>query len=365
MTINAFLQAPIRMLADTYRIYIVCNGQARDIAMQLSPCVTVLPVAIERQITPAGDIAALWHLFWLMRRHRFDIVHSITPKAGLLAMTAAWLAGIQIRVHTFTGQVWVTKTGFSRMLLKTLDQVIARLASRLLVDSRSQLQFLLDEGVLPKNKAAVLGKGSVSGVDTDRFIPDARARARVRAEVGIPEVAIVFLFLGRLNPDKGLLDLAGAFELLARDDLSAHLLVVGPDESGMESAMSVCMREHAERVHFVGHTDRPEAYMAAADVFCLPSYREGFGNVIIEAAAAGLPAIGSRIYGISDAIDDGKTGLLHPPGDIAAIHACMSTFAASPERIATMGRQARTRAVSDFASPALVRAWLAFYRKLQ
>ncbi|MDD2685731.1 MAG: glycosyltransferase family 4 protein [Gallionella sp.] len=365
ITINAFLQEPIKLLAKDFKIFVACNGTAQDIALPIRQYLTVLPVEIRRAISLQGDLIALWKLIWMMRRYKFDVVHSITPKAGLLAMLSSYLAGVKTRIHTFTGQVWVTRGGLGRWLLKSMDRVIAYSATHILVDSRSQLQFLLAERVVSVEKSAVLASGSISGVDVNRFYPNAKVRGEVRRDLRLPHEAIVFLFLGRLNLDKGVLDIAAAFRLVAYDYPNAYLLVVGPDEGKMALAMQELAGEHANKIRFVGYTDRPEAYMAAADVFCLPSYREGFGSVIIEAAAAGLPAIGSRIYGISDAIDDGKTGLLHPPGDIAAIHACMSTFTASPERITTMGQQARARAVSDFASPALACAWLAFYREIQ
>lgn len=364
MTVNAFLQEPLKRLAERYRIYAILNGSPQDMAAGIGSYLTVLPLAIERKISPLKDLAALWKMMRLFRKHQFDIIHSVTPKAGLLAMAAAYFAGTGVRIHTFTGQVWVTRNGMARWLLKGMDRIIALLATNILIDSPSQRQFLLDEKVVSRGKSRVLGKGSISGVDERRFKPSTDARRRIRHDLHIPDEAVVFLFLGRLNHDKGVLDLAAAFAGAAGSHTDMHLLVVGPDEEGLQHDMIRLTGEYADRMHFAGYADRPEDYMAAADVLCLPSYREGFGSVIIEAAAVGLPAIGSRIYGIVDAIDEGRTGLLHKAGNITELQSCMSTLAASKEHIADLGRKARERVLSDFTSEALATAWLAYYRTL-
>jgi glycosyltransferase involved in cell wall biosynthesis len=306
----------------------------------------------------------LLHLWRTFRRERFDIIHSVTPKAGLLAMLAGRLAGIPVRIHIFTGQVWATRTGFSRWLLKAMDRMLAASATHLLADSASQRQFLIDQKVVPAERIAVLGKGSISGVDVQRFAPDSGARAEVRGSLGVADDDVLFLFLGRLNRDKGVLDLAQAFALVAKDHSQARLLVVGPDEAGMAASMQAICRDFPDRVRFVSYTDMPQRYMAAADVFCLPSYREGFGSVIIEAAATGIPAIGSDIYGITDAIERDRTGLLFPAGDIQALAKAMTHMLDDPARRREMGDEALSRARRDFDARQVADAWLAYYSAL-
>ena len=150
-----------------------------------------------------------------MRRERFDLVHSMTPKAGLLAMVAARVARVPVRLHTFTGQVWATRAGFLARRSSGLDTTIARAATFALADSHSQRSFLVSEGVVPASKIAVLANGSVSGVDAARFRPDADRRHRVRTSLGLATTDVVLLFLGRITRDKGVLDLARAFAILA------------------------------------------------------------------------------------------------------------------------------------------------------
>lgn len=360
MTVNAFLQEPIRRLSGYYEVHVAVNLAPGETLGSVESLVTVIPVGIERKITPWRDLRALGQLFSLFRRNQYKLVHSVTPKAGLLAMLAAFLAGVGIRIHTFTGQVWVTRSGMARSLLKSMDRLIASLTTYALVDSASQRQFLLDEGVLAADRSGVLAQGSISGVDVGRFRPDEAVRARLRQELGIPQDEVIFLFLGRINRDKGVLDLAAAFSGMS--DTHSHLVVVGPDEEQLRPQIRELTQACTERVHFVDFTRRPEDYMAAADVLCLPSYREGFGSVVIEAAAAGIPAIGSRIYGVEDSIADGVSGLLFEARDVVGLRACLSALASDDEQRLKLGRQARDRALSEFSSEHLADAWLAFYR---
>jgi glycosyltransferase involved in cell wall biosynthesis len=364
MTVTAFLQQPICKLAEVFEVSVVVNLPQGGSIPAIARGAALFSVGIERQIAPWRDLLTLWRLTRLFRQHRFDVVHSITPKAGLLAMLASRLAGTPVRIHIYTGQVWVTRRGAFRWLLKSMDKLIARLATHVLADSASQRQFLLNEGVVTAEQSSVLADGSISGVDTVRFRPDAAVRARIRQKLGIPEGDLVFLFLGRLNRDKGVLDLASAFAGIAAAYPHAHLLMVGPDEGNLLSALAELTADCAAQVHQVGYAARPEDYMAAADVFCLPSYREGFGTVVIEAAAAGIPAIATRIYGVVDAVEDGRTGLLFPPRDIADLQACLREMADNPVRRRQLGEQARQRAQTNFSSETVAAAWLDYYRRL-
>ena len=344
MTIKAFLLDHLRALAARYDVTVVANTKDLAFLRRHGLPLDVTPVAIERPIRPLADLRALRDLVHLFRERRFDAVHSVTPKAGLLTMLAGLLARVPVRMHVFTGQVWATRTGLARQVLKAADRVIALAATHLLADSWSQRDFLITERVAAPGRIGVLGAGSISGVDLARFRPDPEARARVRAELSLPPGAVVFLFLGRLNRDKGVPELAEAFAEVAAREPGAHLLVVGPDEEGLEPRIREATARFSERVRIVGFTDRPEQLMAAADVYCLPSHREGFGTSVIEAAATGLPAVASRIYGLTDAVEDGVTGLLHPPGDREALAALMARLAADPALRAELGARARARA---------------------
>ena len=361
MTVQAFLQNQIRALSEMYEITVVANTDDRDALHRLGLNAELVSVSIPRAVHFWRDARALVNLHSLFRKRKFDLIHSITPKAGLLSMAVARLAGVPIRIHTFTGQVWATASGLRRRSLKLADQLTAFCATQVLADSQSQLKFLNDEGVVSARKCRVLANGSISGVDVSRFCPDAAARQRVRNEASIPEDAFVFLFVGRLNKDKGVLDLAKAFDHVAAQGGNAHLVCAGPDEAGMETQMrSICV-SCVERLHFVGETRFPERYMAAADVLCLPSYREGFGSVVIEAAATGIPAIASGIYGLTDAVQNGVTGCLHRPGNCEELADAMESLVANRSLREQLGRQARARVNKHFAVHTLTDAVLTFY----
>jgi len=364
LTLKAFMLGHLQALARIAEVTVVADFGPEDGAFPWPDAITRVAIPIARPIAPWADLLALLALFRIFRRQRFDLVHSITPKAGLLAMLAGALAGVPLRLHTFTGQVWVTRAGFMRSLLKRADRLIAQLATGVLADSASQRAFLIDQGIVAASKSAVLARGSICGVDTARFRPDACARERVRRRHGIPPGDVVFLYLGRINRDKGLLDLARAFAEVGSRHPDAHLLLVGPDEGNLRAELVRAAAACAGRLHNVDVTDRPQEYFAAADVFCLPSYREGFGTTIIEAAAAGVPAIGSRIYGITDAIVEGETGLLFEAGKVRQLAQSMRTLAGDASLRRRTGQRARERAVRDFSSTVVTAALLEYYEKL-
>lgn len=361
MTVQAFLQDQIRALSEVYEVTVVANTDDQDALHRLRLNAELVPISISRPIRWSRDVRALLSLHSLFKQRKFDLIHSVTPKAGLLSVVAGRLAGVPTRIHTFTGQVWATASGWKRSLLKLADRVTAFCATHVLADSTSQLNFLVEEGVVSARKGRVLANGSISGVDVSRFCPDASARQRIRNEASIPEDAPVFLFVGRLNKDKGVLDLAKAFDRLAARRRDVHLVCVGPDEAGMEAQMRSICSSCESRLRFVGQTCMPEQYMAAADVLCLPSYREGFGTVVIEAAATGIPAIASRIYGLTDAVQDGITGWMHQPGEWEELADAMESLAANPSLTEQMGRQARDRVNQNFAAQILTGSLLAFY----
>ncbi len=365
MTVKAFLKEQIIALSEQYDVTLIVNTQQTDFAKQNGLPAKVIPVAIERAINPLADVRALYRLVCIFRRQRFDLIHSVTPKAGLLAMLAGKMAGINFRIHTFTGQVWATRHGFPRMLLKTMDRLLVWSATHLLADSISQRQFLVDQGVAAEEKLSVLADGSISGVDIERFRPDSAVRSEVRRELGITDDAVLLLFLGRVNRDKGVLDLAAAFANVAARSAHLHLLLVGPDEGDLREEIKHITAAFSDHLHFINYTDRPESCFAAADIFCLPSYREGFGSVIIEAAACGVPTIGSRIYGVSDAIRDGETGVLFEAGNVDELGAAIERMASDSEQRHAMGEAALERARNNFPAKRLVQAWLDYYDGLQ
>lgn len=360
--VHAFLREHIQTASNKYQVTVICNSSEQHLLDGLNARLIFLPVV--RKPSPLRDLRVMLALFKLFRRERFDIVHSIMPKTGMLAMFAAWLARVPVRIHTFTGQVWVTKKGVPRILLKWLDKLIAHFSVCILADSPSQRDFLLNEKVLSQDKIKVLGAGSICGVNPLRFHPDIALRQRVRQELGIAQDARLILFVGRLNRDKGVIDLAASFNMLAQQYSNAKLLLVGAEEAIHFSDLQNICSAFRESLHYVSFTATPEYYMAAADIFCLPSYREGFGLTIIEAAACGVPAVASRIYGITDAVEDGLTGILFPAGDVDLLTEALSSLIAENETLQLMGKAAQTRVLAFFSSEKISHEMLMLYDKL-
>jgi len=363
-TVKAFLMEQIDALSKRYQICVVFNVENGDTLPGLGAEVEIIAAPIVRNISVIRDLRALLFLITLFRRREFDAIHSVTPKAGLLAALAGAITRIRVRTHMFTGQVWATRSGLARNVLKTADIVTGRMTTHVLVDSPSQRDFLVRERVVSAPKSRVLASGSISGVETARFHPDSESRNRIRQGEGIGVDAVVFLYVGRLKVDKGVLDLAQAFAQLCTDHSDVWLIVVGPDEEGLRPCIEKICSKSARRLRFVGQTSVPQEYMAAADVLCLPSYREGFGSVIIQAAAVGVPAVASNIYGIVDAIESGQTGLLHTAGDVADLQLKMTQMTDAPELRKRMGANAQTRARNRFAGELVTSALLDFYSEV-
>jgi glycosyltransferase involved in cell wall biosynthesis len=363
MSVVAFMLPHIRALNAVATVQVLANTSDSTLLQQRGVDVPIEPVQVVRPIAPWADTKALWSLYWRFKRIRPMAVHTITPKAGLLGMAAAWLARVPVRVHSFTGQVWVTRTGPMRWLLKAADKCIAAMATDALVDSPSQRDFLIQEGVLTAAGSAVLGAGSICGVNTQRFCPSSNARLAVRTELGSPPDALVCLYLGRLNRDKGVLDLASAFAQVATKHPQAELWVVGPDEANWFEQMQALMGDAMGQVKRVGFTPEPERFMQAADLFCLPSYREGFGSSVIEAAACGVPALASRIYGLTDAVAEGETGWMHEPGNVQDLAEKLDELLAKPGELVARGAAARAHATTVFAEEAITVAMVQFYEK--
>lgn len=336
---------------------VTSDGAELSRLKQLSSA-AVQVIDIPRSLSPLRDARALLRLYLFFRRERIQIAHSTTPKAGLLTALAAFFARVPLRLHTFTGQPWVNMHGLKRWLVRGCDRLIGALNTRCYADSHSQRDFLLAQGVLGPAKLGVIGAGSLAGVDVRRFhrerFPPAQCVA-LRATLHIPVEAPVLLFVGRITPEKGVGELLRAYGALKAEGNPAHLVVVGQfDEGGgMPGHISAADIAAQPDTHLVGYSDCPESYMAVADLLCLPSYREGFGTVVIEAAAIGLPTVGSRVYGLTDAVVDGETGLLVEPRSSEALALALRSLLSDRHRLAAMGQAAELRARKLFDAHAV------------
>jgi glycosyltransferase involved in cell wall biosynthesis len=362
MSVVSFLLPHIKLLSEEFNISIVANTTELDLLTKYGVDVKIHPIVIQRSVSFVADTWALISLIRYFRKNKFDIVQSVTPKAGLLSMVSAWVAKVPIRVHMFTGQVWVTKKGLIRFILKSMDILMVKFSTHILVDSKSQNNFLMTEGVIVRDKSEILANGSICGVDTRRFLPSYEARFNLRHRLGIPDKAFLILYLGRLTEEKGIIDLANAFLILAAKYDNIWLAIVGSDEGSIQSSIKLICNNYIDKILFVTFTNEPESYMAASEIFCMPSYREGFGLSVIEAAACGIPSVGSRIYGLTDAIEEGITGILHQPGNINEMVNCIELFLLNTHLRRKMGDAARDRVERLFNQEYVTAALNSFYQ---
>lgn len=364
LTARAFLKDHIEALSKEYEIYLVGNIKS-DTDVEGLALSGWHHVDIERGVSLLRDLKAVWQAWKYFRKMKFDAVHSVTPKAGLVTALAGKLAGVKHRTHIFTGQVWATRKGVMRWLLKSLDKVIARLDNHILVDGKSQRAFLVREGVLHDGQAEVFAKGSISGVNSERFVPDEKTRHDIREKLWIGNNVLVFIFLGRLNHDKGIEELYDAFDRLAGQADDVFLLLVGSDEEGyIKWLPNYSNIVEGKNFHYYGLTSQPEKVLNAGDVYVLPTYREGFGSSVLEAASVGLPCICSDAYGVLDAYVENETGLRCHVGDPISLYQCMKKMHDNPEMVKQMGERSRQRALTDFSGEKLTECWVEFYKEM-
>ena len=326
-------------------------------------------MAMRREPAPLADSCSLVKVARFLSLHQFDIVHSSTPKAGFITALAGMLARVPARVHTFTGQPWVELAGLKRRIPRECDRITAKLATQCYADSSSQRDFLISEGLVASGKIAVIGPGSICGVDLQRFSLTTwggDTARQTRRELGVPADALVVVFVGRVTRDKGIVELLGAFEMVAKSNPAVHLLLVGPVEPERDPLPAETLerlKSHS-RVHCVGFSATPEKFLAAADIFCLPSYREGFPNVVIQAAAMGLPAVVTRATGLIDTVVEGRTGLFVPPKNVEKLAEALRTLVASKDLRQSLGQAARERVISSFDARVINAAVVAEYFRL-
>lgn len=362
-TADAFLRDHIKALRDEFEVYIAGNIKSKDEISRLDVN-DYFQFDIQRSISLINDMKAIWQLYKYFKRMKFDAVHSVTPKAGMTTAIAARLAGIEHRTHIFTGQVWATRKGAMRTMLKSIDWITAHLDNHILVDGESQRQYIIKNGVVSKKKSQVLGPGSISGVNIDRFIPSEECRIHVRQELNLTD-RIVFTFMGRANKEKGIHELFKAFNNIALTHKEAFLLFFGSDEDGCLNTVSQYSNiKDGENYLFYGRTSTPGLHLQASDVFVMPSYREGFGSSVIEASCLGLPVICSDAYGVMDAMIDEVTGLRCKVADVTTLQSAMEKLLNDAELRKRLGNAGRQRVLDNFKGSDITAEWVKFYHQI-
>jgi glycosyltransferase involved in cell wall biosynthesis len=347
-----------------YDIYITGDDVSRY--SEVYPYVTFIDNQIYRKVSIYHDLKALSKLIFTCLKIRPQIMHSIMPKAGLLGSIAGLISFIPIRIHTFTGQVWNTKSGIARMAYKFLDRFVLLCNTACLTDSPSQSNFLAQNGFLAKGKPiAYLGKGSLSGVNLEKFdVSIVKDRNVLRKELGIGENDFVYVYLARKSLIKGIKEMFESFNRLAFLP-NTKLLFIGPDESN--GYLDVLFQQYSnikDKIISLGIVKDHEKYLAISDVLCLPSSSEGFGSIVIEASVLGVPAVGFDIVGLQDSIENDFSGILVPYKDVVRFSESMLKLYKDEEKLMKMKVNARDRGLKYFSADAIYSFQNQFYKSL-
>jgi glycosyltransferase involved in cell wall biosynthesis len=326
-------------------------------------------VEMPRKIDPLADLRALRQLVSILKERKPDLIDSQTPKGGLLGTMAGFLSGVPVRIYHMRGLPLETARGVRKQILRTTEWISCHLSHRTLAVSKSMAELAIRELLVSRSRIKVLAGGSGQGVDTEqRFNPDKQGsttRQDVRNEMNIPPDAIVIGFIGRIVRDKGVIELIDAWKKLDSQGKHLHLVIVGPWEE--QDPVPAATRQTIENdpcIHVVGFSSDTPKYYTMMDLVVLPTYREGFPIVPLEAAAMALPVVASSIPGCQEAVEDGKTGLLVPVKDSEALRNAIQYYLDEPSIRIAHGAAGRVRAIAQFRQEVFWEAIEKEYRSL-
>lgn len=359
-----FVEPMIPFLKEKYEVQLLSSPGKRIDRICEEYGVKGYRVYMFRRMSPLRDLLALFRLIRLFRKERPYMVHSMTPKAGLLCMLAAWLTRVPRRVHTFTGLVWPTTSGLSRRILMTADWFTCACATHVIPEGQGVFNDLRRH--ITKKPMKVLGYGNVRGVDMLRFSrrPEVMIQARKLRKEGV----FTFIFVGRIVGDKGINELAMAFGRLNQKYPDTRLFLVGPYESDLDpvkAVTSAAIRTNPA-IEAVGAlcADDLLVYYAASDCFVFPSYREGFPNTVLEAGAMGLPSIVTDINGSREIIFHGKNGVIVPSRNSDALYDAMERMILDKERVRQLAANARPMIGARFDQSFVRKCLYEFYDEI-
>ena len=326
--------------------------------------IRAIEVPMERRISPFKDLLSLFMLVNVFRKEKPFMVHSMTPKAGMLCMLAAWLTRIPRRVHTFTGLVWPTSTGLVRKILMCTDWLTCACATHIIPEGKGVMNDL--QQYITHKPMRVLGYGNVRGVDMQRFSrrPEILQKATTIRKKGI----FTYLFVGRIVGDKGINELVEAFEKLHQKYTRTQLVLIGEYEANLDPLKQETVKRIDKNfaIRMVGAKRGEDllTYYAAADCLVFPSYREGFPNVVLEAGAMGLPSIVTDINGSREIIENEKNGLIIPSKDSEALYTAMKRMLIDTDGFERMAAYARPMIESRFEQQFVSQCLYQFYDEI-
>lgn len=336
-----------RELTEKGHEVIVVSSPGKDLEeIAERESVRTVSVPMERRISPTKDLLALWRLIKLFRKEKPDIVHSFTPKAGLLSMVAAFITRIPHRIHTFTGLVFPTTTGLKKVILKATDSMTCRFATHVHAEGEGVRKDLLSNKIT-KKPVDILANGSLNGVDVGYFNPELQD-VKEQAQILIRNDVFTFLFIGRVGADKGINELVEAFQKVQKNYPKTRLILLGWWENDLDPLHPTTINavEANDAIEYAGVASDVRPWLAASDCLVLPSYREGFPNSVLEAGAMELPVIVTDINGSNEIVVDHDTGLIVSPKESVALASAMQELLDRKCDARAMGKRGRERIMS-------------------
>lgn len=362
------LKGQLAFLSDFYNVKAISSSGPNVEKSKTSEGVAILTVEMERSISLVKDFKSLINLYKIFRKEKPDIVHSITPKAGLLSMIAGAMARVPNRIHTFTGLIFPTKEGVFQKILIWADRVLCHFATKIYPEGQGVKQDLIKFGIT-KKELNIIANGNVNGIDCNYFDPaifPEEEKIRLKQNLGIEKDDFVFIFLGRLVTDKGINELINTFLTLQSNFPKSKLLLLGTFERELDPLQLETEKQiinHPNIIH-AGWQDDVRPYLAVSNALAFPSYREGFPNVVLQAGAMGLPAIVTNISGCNEIIIENENGVIIPSKNKEALLSALKRFVSDPLFVESLSKKARKLILERYQQHVVWNAILDEYRNI-
>ena len=362
-TMESLLNDQLRMVNEHYEVVAVSSPGKEMQVLREREGIRTIEVPMERRISPVKDFISLIRMIRVFVKERPYMVHSMTPKAGLISMLAGWMTRVPVRMHTFTGLVFPTATGWKQRLLMCTDWLTCACATHVNPEGEGVKRDLMTYGIT-KKPLQIIGNGSICGVDMAYF--DRTEAVMKQAVAYREEGCFTFCFVGRIVRDKGINELVSAFVRLHEKYPQVRLLLVGPFEKKLDPVLPETEKaiQNHPAIRFMGFQPDVRPFLVASDALVLPSYREGFPNVVLQAGAMGLSSIVTDINGSNEIILPNENGVIIPSKDEEALYRAMENFLLHPEEVQRMAGKARSMIASRYDRKILWEALLKAYKRL-
>lgn len=367
LSLEKLLEGQLEFMQDYFEVTAISADKEKLYALGKKNNYNTYHIEMTRKITPWQDLKAVIKLYKYLKKESPAIVHTHTPKAGIVGMLAAWLAGAPNRLHTVAGLPLMEAEGAKRIVLNIVEKLTYLFATKIYPNSKGLYDFIVKEKFTNSSKLAIIGNGSSNGIDIEYFNPNLyseKDKIDLRNQLGIPQENFVFIFVGRLVKDKGINELVEAFTKLLTTHNNLSLLLVGPLESDLDplSAETLSFIENTPQIISVGYQNDVRSYFAIANALTFPSYREGFPNVVMQAGAMGLPSIVSDINGCNEIIIEDINGIVVPPKNAEELFMAMKLLVSEDEIYAKLKSTARQNIVTNYSRKEIWEALLKEYQ---